>query len=133
MASRLTMSIILSQDLVTSESKATFNPHCGFSINEASKFSKEASILFNQQYGCSLKTPLTKSYRQITIHNVLCCHRQCIYMLLFGSGLTLNSIIDVQKAGSLLALRSFITLQNLFVSVVNSIVTGQILLMYFKG
>ena len=54
-------------------------------------------------------------------------------MLLFGSGLTLNSIIDVQKAGSLLALRSFITLQNLFVSVVNSIVTGQILLMYFKA
>ena len=54
-------------------------------------------------------------------------------MLLFGSGLTLNSIIDVQKAGSLLALRSFITLQNFFVPVVNSIVTGQILLMYFKG
>ena len=77
-ASSLMMFLILSHDLVTSESKATFNPHCGFSFNEASNFSKDTNITFKQQYGCSLKMPLTRSYGQIVIHNVLCCHRQCI-------------------------------------------------------
>ena len=46
---------------------------------------------FKQQYGCSLKTPITGSYGQITIHNVLCCHRQCIYLWLFGSELKVTS------------------------------------------
>lgn len=30
-------------------------------------------------------------------------------MLLFDQGLTLNSIIDIQKVGSLIALQSFVT------------------------
>ena len=49
MASGLMMFIILSHDLLTSESKATFNPHCGFSvINGASHFNKDTSIIFKQ-------------------------------------------------------------------------------------
>ena len=55
-ASSLIMSIILSYDYLTSESKASFNQHCGFSINEASDFSKDTSITFKQQCGCFLKT-----------------------------------------------------------------------------
>ena len=54
-ASSLIMSIILSHDYLTSESKASFNQHCGFSINETSDFSKDTSITFKQQYGCFLK------------------------------------------------------------------------------
>ena len=37
------MFLILSHDLVTSESKATFNPHCGFSFNGASDFSTDTN------------------------------------------------------------------------------------------
>ena len=74
-ASSLMMFLILSHDLVTSESKATFNPHCGFSFNEASYFSKDTNITFKQRYYCSPNMFLTRSYGQITIHNVLCCHR----------------------------------------------------------
>ena len=54
-ASSLIMSIILSHDYQTSESKASFNQHYGFSINEASDFRKDTSITFKQQYGCFLK------------------------------------------------------------------------------
>ena len=70
--------LILSHDLLTSESKATFNPHCGFSFNGASDFSTDTNHHLQTVYGCSLKMPITGSYGQITIHNVLCCHRQCI-------------------------------------------------------
>ena len=42
------MSIILLHDLLTSEPKGTFNPHCGFSVNEASDFSNNTSITFKQ-------------------------------------------------------------------------------------
>ena len=49
------MFIIMSHDLVTLESKATFNSHCSFSYNEASDFGKDSSITFKQQYGFSLK------------------------------------------------------------------------------
>ena len=55
------MSLILSHNLVASESKATFNPHCGFSFNEVSDVSNDTNITFKQQYGCSLKMALTKS------------------------------------------------------------------------
>ena len=40
-ASSLMMFLILSHDLVTSESKATFNPYCGFSFNGASDFNTD--------------------------------------------------------------------------------------------
>ena len=49
------MFVIMSHDLVTLESKATFNSHCSFSFNEASDFSKDSSIIFKPQYGFSLK------------------------------------------------------------------------------
>ena len=42
-ASSLMVFSILSHDLVTSESKATFNPHCGFSFNGASDFSTDTN------------------------------------------------------------------------------------------
>ena len=42
-ASSLMMFLILSHDLVTSESKATLNPHCGFSFNGTSDFSTDTN------------------------------------------------------------------------------------------
>ena len=51
-ASSLMMFLILSHDLVTSESKATFNPHCGFSFNEVSDFSTDTSHHLQTAY-CS--------------------------------------------------------------------------------
>ena len=73
MASSLAMSIILSNGLVTLEAKATFNPHCAFSFNEAYDYSnyEDSSTTFKQQYIVPLKRPPTGSYGQITIHNVL--------------------------------------------------------------
>ena len=43
LASSLMMFLILSHDVVTSGSKATFNPHCGFSFNGASYFSRDTN------------------------------------------------------------------------------------------
>lgn len=51
------MPIILLHDLVTLETKATFNPHFGFFFREASDFSKykETSTTFKQHYDGFLK------------------------------------------------------------------------------
>ena len=51
------MPIILLHDLVTLETKATFNPHFGFFFREASDFSKykETSTTFKQNCDCFLK------------------------------------------------------------------------------
>ena len=52
------MPIIVSHDLVTLESKAALNPHCGFSFNEASDWPIyssthiETSTRLKQQYNC---------------------------------------------------------------------------------
>ena len=75
------MFLIFSLDLVTSDSKATFNPDCSFSFNRASDFNTDTNHHLQTAVWVFPKDTHNLVIWTNTIHNVLCCHRQCIYII----------------------------------------------------